>query len=86
MLRANRDTADELQIGYWFYVFFVFWDLFELVFIYFFFVETKGISLEELDEIFEAPNPRKASTAVKKMQTRTLVTAEGEIEQEVKQV
>ena len=32
------------NIGYWFYVFFVFWDLFEFVFIYFFFVETKGQS------------------------------------------
>ncbi|EME78125.1 uncharacterized protein MYCFIDRAFT_63887 [Pseudocercospora fijiensis CIRAD86] len=40
-----RDTK------YWMYVFFVFWDIFECVFIYFFFVETKGRTLEELDEI-----------------------------------
>jgi len=39
-----------------------FWDLFEAAFIYLFFVETKGRTLEELDEVFEAPNPRKAST------------------------
>ncbi|EGC47956.1 lactose permease [Histoplasma capsulatum var. duboisii H88] len=51
------------NIRYWFYVFFVFWDLFEFAFIYFFYVETKGRTLEELDEVFEAPNPRKASTA-----------------------
>jgi len=51
------------NIGYWFYVFFVFWDLFEFAIIYFFFVETKGRTLEELEEVFEAPNPRKASTA-----------------------
>jgi len=44
-------------------VFFVFWNLFEFCIIYFFFVETKGRTLEELDEVFEAPNPRKASTA-----------------------
>lgn len=50
------------NIGYWFYVFFVFWDLFEFVFIYFFYVETKARTLEELDVIFEARNPRKAST------------------------
>lgn len=50
------------QIGYWFYVFFVFWDVFEFVFIYFFYVETKSRTLEDLDEIFEARNPRKAST------------------------
>lgn len=29
---------------------------------YFFFVETKGLTLEELDAIFEARDPRKAST------------------------
>jgi MFS family permease len=51
------------NIRYWFYVFFVFWDLFEFAFIYFFFVETKGWTLEELDKIFEADNPRNASTA-----------------------
>ncbi|KAG8362191.1 Lactose permease [Fusarium venenatum] len=50
------------NIRYWFYVFFVFWDLFELGFIYFFFVETKGRTLEELTVVFEARNPRKAST------------------------
>ncbi|KAK2812230.1 hypothetical protein FQN50_001588 [Emmonsiellopsis sp. PD_5] len=51
------------NIKYWFYVFFVFWDVFEFLFIYFFYVETKGRTLEELDAVFEAPNPRKASTA-----------------------
>lgn len=51
------------NIGYWFYVFFVFWDLFEFGIIYLFFVETKGRTLEEVQEVFEAPNPRKASTA-----------------------
>jgi sugar porter (SP) family MFS transporter len=50
------------NIRYWFYVFFVFWDLFEFTFIYFFFVETKGRTLEELNAVFEAKNPRKAST------------------------
>ncbi|KAK2802636.1 hypothetical protein FQN51_004430 [Onygenales sp. PD_10] len=60
------------NIGYWFYVFFVFWDTFELGFMYFFFVETKGMTLEELDAIFEAKNPRKASVAAKKTQNRIL--------------
>lgn len=50
------------RIRYWFYVFFVFWDLFEFAIIYFFFVETKDRTLEELDRVFEADNPRKAST------------------------
>ncbi|KAI1266392.1 lactose permease [Xylariaceae sp. FL1019] len=56
------------SIGYWFYVFFVFWDTFEFAFMYFFFVETKGLTLEELDVIFEADNPRKASVQAKKLQ------------------
>jgi hypothetical protein len=38
------------------------WICVELVVVYFFFVETKGKTLEELSEVFEAPNPRKAST------------------------
>lgn len=50
------------NISYWFYVFYVFFDIFEFFIVYFFFVETKGLSLEELDVIFDAPNPRKAST------------------------
>lgn len=49
------------NIGYWFYVFFVFWDCFEFLFVYFLFVETKGRTLEELDIIFESRNPRNAS-------------------------
>lgn len=49
------------NIRYWFYVFYVFFDIFEFIVIYFFFVETKGRSLEELEVVFEAPNPRKAS-------------------------
>jgi hypothetical protein len=35
---------------------------------YLFFVETKGLTLEELDVIFEADNPRKESLAVKRRQ------------------
>ena len=45
------------NIGYYFYIFFVFWDLFEFVFMFFFFPETKERTLEELDEVFEARNP-----------------------------
>ena len=66
------------NIGYWFYVFFVFWDLFELVVIYLFFVETKGRTLEELDEVFEAKNPRKESTRVVTVRKRLVDTNKGE--------
>ncbi|RGP58949.1 lactose permease [Fusarium sporotrichioides] len=45
------------KIGYYFYLVFVFWDLLEAIFIFFFFPETKDRTLEELNEVFEAPNP-----------------------------
>ncbi|EJU05890.1 general substrate transporter [Dacryopinax primogenitus] len=46
-----------------FYAFFAFFDVFEFLFIYFLFVETKGRTLEELEVVFNSPNPRKASLA-----------------------
>ena len=52
------------NIKFWFYVFFVFWDLLEFRFIYLFLVETKGRTLDEFDLVFEAEDPRKASTKV----------------------
>lgn len=50
------------KIGWKLYLVFIGWICVELVLIYFFFVETKGRTLEELSEIFEAKNPRKEST------------------------
>lgn len=57
------------KIGYYFYIVFVFWDLFEAVFIYYFFPETKDRTLEELSEVFEAPNPVKKSLEKRNAQT-----------------
>ncbi|KAL4885462.1 general substrate transporter [Aspergillus karnatakaensis] len=57
------------DIGYYFYLFFVFWDIFEGVFIYFFFPETKDRTLEEMDEIFEAKNPVKKSLEERNTET-----------------
>jgi MFS family permease len=47
--------------GWKYYLLFVFWDTFEILFIYFLFVETRHRTLEELNEIFAARNPVKAS-------------------------
>ena len=60
---VNTFAAPEAltNIRYWFYVFFVFWDVAECAFIYFFYVETKGRTLEELDDVFESKSPKKAS-------------------------
>lgn len=59
------------KIGYYFYIFFVFWDLLEWVVMYFFFPETKERTLEELAEVFEAPNPVKKS--LEKRSARTVM-------------
>ncbi|OAA62868.1 major facilitator superfamily transporter lactose [Niveomyces insectorum RCEF 264] len=48
-------------IGYYFYLVFVFWDLVEAGVIYLYFPETKDRTLEELAEVFAAPNPVKKS-------------------------
>jgi hypothetical protein len=58
-------------------VFFVFWDAGEMVFMYFFFVETKGFTLEELDVFFEQRNPRKASVEADKARKRILREGRG---------
>ncbi|TAQ89900.1 hypothetical protein B7494_g1772 [Chlorociboria aeruginascens] len=49
------------NIHYYFYLVFVFWDLFEVVIMYFYFPETKDRTLEELEEVFAAPDPVKKS-------------------------
>jgi MFS family permease len=49
------------KIGWYTYIVFIGWDLFEATVSYFISVETKNHTLEELSEIFESPNPVKAS-------------------------
>lgn len=49
------------NIGWYTYIVFVVWDLFEAAVSYLVSVETRGHTLEELSEIFESPNPVKAS-------------------------
>ncbi|KAL2818586.1 general substrate transporter [Aspergillus granulosus] len=49
------------NIHYYFYLVFVFWDLIEIVVMWFYFPETKDRTLEELEEVFSAPNPVKRS-------------------------
>jgi hypothetical protein len=41
------------------------WDIFEWIIIYFFVVETKGLTLEEITEVFEQENPRVYSQMLK---------------------
>ena len=55
------------SIGWKYVLVFVFWDAFEAVIWHIYCVETVGYTLEELDEIFSAPNPVKASKQTKKV-------------------
>ncbi|KUJ11142.1 putative lactose permease [Mollisia scopiformis] len=57
------------NITYYFYLVFVAWDLIEFVVIYFFFVETKDRTLEELDEVFSDLHPVKKSLQKRSVQT-----------------
>jgi len=68
VLQYSSGPAFE-KIGYYFYIVFVFWDLIEGVVIFFFFPETKDRTLEELEEVFSAPNPVKKSLEKRSAQT-----------------
>ncbi|KAH8170484.1 sugar transporter domain-containing protein [Sarocladium implicatum] len=57
-------------IGYKTYIIFAVWNVVEFVISYFFSVETKGFTLEELDAIFNSPNPVKASLSKTKVTTQ----------------
>ncbi|KAJ7935620.1 general substrate transporter [Mycena leptocephala] len=47
------------------YLVYMCWDIFEWIIIYFFVVETKGLTLEEITEVFEQENPRVYSQMLK---------------------
>jgi hypothetical protein len=53
------------KIGWKLYLVYIGWICIEIITIYFLFVETAGKTLEQLDEIFLASNPRKASVEKK---------------------
>ncbi|KAK7470345.1 hypothetical protein VKT23_001774 [Stygiomarasmius scandens] len=55
------------NITWKYYIVYICWDIFEATMVYFFAVETRGRTLEELDEIFEDPNPVKASLRKQKV-------------------
>lgn len=50
------------------YIIFVIWCAIQATIIYFVIPETRNRTLEEMDDIFQAKNPRKASTQKKKIE------------------
>ena len=69
------------KIGLYFYIVFVVWDLVEFVVIWFYFVETKDRTLEELEEVFQDEHPVKGS-----LQKRSVETVVKTLNVEVKDV
>ncbi|KAK3693062.1 general substrate transporter [Podospora appendiculata] len=51
--QTNKIAWDRLPHHWTFMLFYTVWDLFELVFVWFFYVETKGPTLEEIARIFD---------------------------------
>jgi hypothetical protein len=49
------------KIGWKIYIVYIFWNIVQAAWIYIFFVETRGHTLEEMDEIFNSKNPVKES-------------------------
>ncbi|KAI0031392.1 general substrate transporter [Vararia minispora EC-137] len=47
------------------YIIFLAWDMFEIIMLYLFLVETKGLTLEEIEEVFAQRDPRKYSIALR---------------------
>ncbi|KAJ7229403.1 general substrate transporter [Mycena haematopus] len=55
------------NIAWKYYIVYIVWDLFECIVIWFCVVETRGRTLEELNEIFEDPHPVRASLHKRKV-------------------
>lgn len=62
---------------------FVGWDLLEVVFWYFFCVESQGRTLEELEWVYQQPNPVKASLSLDKVVVQNDGTVTEKIEDDV---
>jgi hypothetical protein len=53
-------------LGWKTYLIFGAWDIVSILCVYFFAVETKQLSLEDIDEVFANPNPKKTSLELKR--------------------
>jgi Sugar (and other) transporter len=76
------------HLGWKTYIIFPPWIFFEAMVMFFFWPETKGRTLEELDEIFSAKNPVKESLRLKKVVVASTgeYVVKGEIQQSRKHI
>ena len=65
------------KISQYYYLVFIGWDLLELVVIYFWWPETRGRTLEEIEEVYNAPDPVKKSLEPRNTQTIANTIAPG---------
>jgi hypothetical protein len=85
--RHSRDycnAAANFDCSWKTYIIFVAWDAVQTVIMYFLLPETKKRTLEELDLVFEAPNPVKASLKPRKIAVTNdgnVLAAEKEVEE-----
>ncbi|ANB13391.1 glucose-inactivated glycerol proton symporter STL1 [Sugiyamaella lignohabitans] len=63
------------NVGYRFYIFYIVWDVVGIITIYFTFVETRGRTLEEIEEIFKDPHPVRFS----KQKQTVLINESGDV-------
>lgn len=64
------------NIKYWYYVFYVFWDTLQFCVVYFFFIETSGLSLEEIEHVFNTSGSVKESMRLSKKAKTSLEVEE----------
>ncbi|KAK2768661.1 hypothetical protein FQN54_000517 [Arachnomyces sp. PD_36] len=69
---ANPEGFLHLQPNYKFYIIYTVWIAFELIFVFFLYVETKGPTLEEIAKIFDGPNADVAQIHPEKMETEAI--------------
>lgn len=67
VLSGNAFSLGISKIGWHFYIVFLGWCAVQTVIFYFLMPETRRRTLEELDKIFEAPNPVKESLKPRKL-------------------
>lgn len=71
------------NIKYWYYVFFAIWNVMQFAVVYFFFVETSNLTLEEVEHVFSCDHPVRESIALVKATAKAKAEAVAEGKAEV---
>ncbi|KAI0155343.1 general substrate transporter [Xylariaceae sp. FL1272] len=66
--QTNKIAWNRLPRHWYFMLFYTLWDFLELVFVYFFYVETKGPTLEEIARIFDGVDAPVANISIRQVE------------------